>query len=356
MSDQLFISTRKGLFDLKRNGTGAWEIAATHFLGTPVCLAHWDATRGELFAALDDEHYGPKLHRSSDGGKSWTECATPALPASDAEDAPAVKLVWAMATGKSTRLWAGTIPAALFHSDDRGQSWQLSEALYNVKEKEEWFGGGFSDPGLHSICIDPRNEDHVVVGISCGGVWRTEDAGAKWAMTTDGLRANYMPPAKAFEGATQDPHMLAQCAANPEVIWIQHHNGIFKSENCGTKWQEVTDVNPSTFGFPVAVHPKDPKTAWFAPAIADEERYPADGKFIITRTRDGGTTFEVLDKGLPQTPAYDLVFRHALVVDETGDRLAVGSTSGGLWITENGGEEWHLSDVRFPPIAAVAFG
>lgn len=355
MSDQLFVSTRKGLFDLRRKDGGTWKMAETHFLGTPVCLAHWDKERGNLFVALDDEHYGPKLHRSCDKGKTWTECTTPALPTSDADDAPAVSLVWAFASGKSDRLWAGTVPAALFSSDDRGASWQLSEALYSVPEKEDWFGGGFNQPALHSICIDPRNESHLMVGISCGGIWRTMDAGTSWALATNGLRANYVPPGKEHDGAIQDPHMLAQCASSPDEIWVQHHNGIFKTDSGGKEWREFKDVAPSTFGFAVAVHPKDPKVAWFAPARSDEARYPEHGKFVVTRTRDGGRSFEVLDNGLPQGPAYDLVFRHALVVDETGDRLAMGSTSGGLWVTENGGDEWYQLPERFPPIAAVCF-
>ena len=138
-------------------------------------------------------------------------------------------------------------------------------------------------------------------------------------------------------------------------MWCQHHSGIYRSEDAGHTWTEVTAAKPSAFGFAVAAHPRDPKTAWFIPAIKDEKRYPVDAKIVVSRTRDGGKSFEVLHKGLPQRHAYDLVYRHALSVDETGERLAFGSTSGGLWISEDGGESWAAPDARLPPVAAVRF-
>jgi len=117
----------------------------------------------------------------------------------------------------------------------------------------------------------------------------------------------------------------------------------------------VTAIKPSKFGFAVAAHPHDSKTAWFVPAVKDERRIPCDGKVVVSRTRDGGESFEILNKGLPQRHAYDLVWRHALTVDESGDVLAFGSTSGGLWISEDGGDSWTMPEARLPPIAVVRF-
>ncbi len=145
------------------------------------------------------------------------------------------------------------------------------------------------------------------------------------------MRAEFMPPERQFEPNIQDPHLVAQCAANPDVLWVQHHNGIFKSTDGTGSWSEITEVAPSTFGVPVAVHPGNPDVAWFVPAIKDEKRSPVDGRVVVTRTRDGGKTFETLSRGLPQEQAYDLVFRHALDVDDSGDRLMFGSTTGSLW-------------------------
>jgi hypothetical protein len=169
------------------------------------------------------------------------------------------------------------------------------------------------------------------------------------------MYAEYMPPELREEPIAQDVHRLAQCCAHPEIVWCQHHNGVFRSEDAGATWHELTAIAPSKFGFAVAAHPHDPDTAWFVPAVKDEKRIPVDGKVVVARTRDGGHSFEVLRKGLPQHHAYDLVWRHALAVDESGERLAFGSTSGGLWISEDGGDSWTMPEARLPPIAAVRF-
>jgi hypothetical protein len=149
--------------------------------------------------------------------------------------------------------------------------------------------------------------------------------------------------------------MVAHCREAPDVLWAQHHNGIFLSEDGAASWREITGVQPSTFGFAVAVHPRDPRIAWFVPAVKDEARYPAGGQVVVTRTRDGGRTFEILRDGLPQQHAYDLVFRHALDVDETGHALAFGSTTGSVWVSDDGGDSWQGIAAHLPPVYAVKF-
>ncbi|MED5009863.1 exo-alpha-sialidase, partial [Pseudomonas aeruginosa] len=171
---------------------------------------------------------------------------------------------------------------------------------------------------------------------------------------TRGMRADYMPPEQSEEAAIQDPHRLVQCQARPEFLWVQHHNGIFRSRDGGLHWQGVV-AEPSSFGFAVAVHPRQPDTAWFVPATKDECRIPRDARFVVTRTRDGGHSFETLERGLPDGPAYDLVYRHGLDIDPSGERLAMGSTTGGLWLSENGGEDWQQLSANLPPIYCVRF-
>src|ERR1700730_4982293 len=188
-----------------------------------------------------------------------------------------------------------------------------------------------------------------------GGIWFTEDAGASWAQRGEGMRAEHVPPELTHDPVAQDVHCLAQCPAAPYRMWVQHHNGIFVSSDEGKTFNEITDVEPSTFGFPVVVHPQDPNTAWFVPEIEDEKRIPRDGRLVVTRTRDGGKSFDILTKGLPQRHAYDVVYRHALTLDATGDRLAFGSTTGGLWVSENQGEQWSNVTYTLPPIYAVRF-
>jgi hypothetical protein len=186
-------------------------------------------------------------------------------------------------------------------------------------------------------------------------MWASIDDGTTWNLINQGMYNEYMPPEHRGEPIAQDIHRLAHCAAHPEIVWCQHHNGVFRSEDAGANWNEVTAIRPSKFGFAVAAHPHDPGTAWFVPATKDERRIPLDGKVVVARTQDGGESFEILSEGLPQRQAYDLVWRHALAVDESGDLLAFGSTSGGLWISENGGDSWTMPDARLPPISVVRF-
>ena len=165
-----------------------------------------------------------------------------------------------------------------------------------------------------------------------------------------------MPPGQEHEPVAQDVHRLARCRAEPEVVWCQHHNGIFRSTDSGVTWTEITDVPPSGCGFAVAAHPHDPLTAWFVPAQKDEVRIPVDARMVVTRTRDGGESFDVLAKGLPQDHAYHLVYRHALDVDRTGERLAMGSTTGSVWVSDDAGDAWTRVSAELPPVACVRWG
>lgn len=363
MSDELLVSTRKGLFVL-RAGQGACTVERVHFLGDNVTLAHVDARDGAWYAALDLGHFGVKLQRSDDRGETWEECAVPAYGAEDmvatGDGKPptqaTLKLIWSLASGGAAQpglLWAGTAPGGLFRSDDRGRSWTLVRGLWNREERAEWFGGGLDTPGIHSICVDPRDADTLRLAVSCAGVWQTHDGGETWQQTAHGMRAEYMPPERAGDPNIQDPHRMVQCLSDPDRFWVQHHNGIFVSDDGAQSWREIHDVPPSAFGFAVAVHPGDPDCAWFVPAIKDERRVPVDGKLVVTRTRDGGRSFEVLREGLPRIPAYDLVLRHALAIDASGERLAFGSTTGGLWFSEDLGAHWTMAQCRLPQIQAV---
>ncbi len=363
MSDTLLIATRKGLFVVERAGA-TWRIARTAFLSDPVTMALVDRRDGTWYAGLDHGHFGVKMHRSSDRGETWTEIAAPAYPPKPegVEDKIAswsTKLVWALepALDAPGALWAGTIPGGLFRSDDRGDSWRLVESLWNHPSRQQWVGGGADQPGIHSICVDPRNSKRISLGVSCGGVWLTEDGGETWSNRAHGMRAAFMPPEQAYEVDSQDPHRVVQCPGAPNVFWSQHHNGIFRSTDDLASWQELTELGgaPSLFGFAVVVHPRDPDTAWFVPAQKDEHRIPVNGRLVVTRTRDGGKTFEVQSDGLPGEHAYDLVFRHALDIADDGETLAFGSTTGNVFWTGDGGAHWQTLSNYLPPVYAVRF-
>lgn len=371
MSDRFYVATRKGLFTLDRaSRSGGWKVTQTSFLGDNVTNVLADRRDGSVYAALNHGHFGNKLHRSDDSGATFNEIGAPVYPQRPAGREPDIcpmrkseipwvlNLAWTIEAGGPDQpglLWCGTLPGGLFKSGDRGATWELNMPLWDNPARKQWFGGGYDLPGIHSICVDPRDSKRVTVGVSCGGVWVTEDAGRSWSCRAEGMFAVFMPPEQRNNPNIQDPHRVVQCRNQPDCYWAQHHNGVFRStDNCAS-WHEVPDVPPSVFGFAVAVHPQDPNTAWFVPAIKDEKRIPVDGKLVVTRTRDGGKSFDVLRRGLPQEHAYDLVFRHALEIDPEGETLAFGSTTGGLWTSTDQGDTWNLVTAHLPPIHAVRF-
>lgn len=362
MTDRAWLATRKGLIELRRSGK-RWAIAHTSFLGDPVTMLLPPPANGphagHMLAALNLGHFGVKLHASADGGRQWQEVAVPVYPPQPADaTGPAWKLglIWSLAVVPGTgTVWAGTLPGGLFRSDDFGASWQLNEALWHHPTRPTWFGGGYDAPGIHSLCPHPTQAGELFVGVSCGGAWATEDDGATWALRTSGFLADYMPPEQAGDGATQDPHCIAACPAQPDVLWCQHHSGIWRSSDRGRQWQRL-HAPRSSFGFAVAVHPTDPATAWLAPAVSDQCRVPVDGALVVNRTRDGGASFDTLSDGLPGAHCFDLVYRHGLAVADDGQHLLMGSTTGGLWASADGGDSWATVSTTLPPIYAVKFG
>ena len=365
MSLRAWVATRKGLIELQRDAdvgaSAGWRIARTSFLGEPVSHVLPPVPdgpdQGRMMAALNLGHFGVKLHTSADAGVTWTEVAAPAYP-TQPSDATGVAwklvLVWVLEAARGT-VWAGTLPGGLFRSADFGQSWQLVDALWQRPERANWFGGGYDVPGIHSICPHPQRAGEMLIGVSCGGAWTTRDDAATWSLTCRGMRAAYMPPEQADDDGIQDPHCIVRCAAQPEVLWCQHHNGIWRSGDGGASWQAVA-APLSSFGFAVAVHPHDPDTAWFVPAVADQQRVPIAGALVVNRTRDGGKSFDTLASGLPTQHCFDLVYRHGLAVSDDGNSLLMGSTTGGLWSSDDGGDHWQTVSLNLPPIYALRFG
>src|SRR4051794_8923633 len=249
MSERLYVATRKGLFEVKRSGGkgSKWSLGEPWFLGDPVSAVLPDPRDGTLYAALNLGHFGVKMRRSRDGGRSWEEHAVPTYPAQP-EDAkgPAWKLiqVWVMETGGRDEpgvLWAGTNPGGLFRSADRGDTWTLQRSLWDRPERLEWFGGGYDAPGVHSIAVDPRSSRRVTLGISCGGVWQTEDGGETWRLRGEGLEAEYMPPERRRDANIQDVHRLVQCAASPDAMWVQHHSATYRSNDRGASFTAIAE-------------------------------------------------------------------------------------------------------------------
>lgn len=357
MTSSLWVGTRKGL--LKYTNKDGWQFDSLHFKAEPVSML-LDAGGGSVYCALNLGHFGAKLHRSDDDGASWTEITMPAFPKTNDEEkekGKSVEQIFCLEKGHAEgEIWAGTIPVGLFHSIDKGDSWEQVNTLTDLEAAKGWFGGGTDLPALHSICLNEQNPEQIRVAISCGGAWQSNDNGTTWECRADGMRAAYMPPPQAYDPNIQDPHCMQHSKTDPDNLWVQHHNGIFHSTNGGEKWEEIKEAGPSTFGFVVCVHPEEPDTAWFVPGVKDECRMPVDEKLVVTRTRDGGKTFDVLSNGLPQENSFDLVYRHGMDIDQSGNILAMGSTSGNLWLSDDQGENWTDISHNLAPVYCVKFG
>lgn len=354
----LLVGTRKGLA-IYHKKNDQWNYETMHFSGIPVSIAYADPATHFWWACLDHGHWGVKLHRSNNQGKTWEEVAAPAFPEGSEikEGLPATtQYIWSLQNGGLDRpghLWLGTVPGGLFKSEDNGDSFHLVESLWEEPTRTtDWFGAGMDHPGIHSILIDPRNSDHIFVGISCAGTYESVDNGKSWTIRNKGLYASFLPDPYAEVG--HDPHLLRFCEAKPEVLWQQNHCGVYRSEDSGLNWKEVSDKTKNVyFGFPIEVSKTDPLKAWIFPSKSDEERTAINGGLSVCRTDDGGQTWNVFRKGLPQEACFDIIYRHCLVANE--QTVAFGTTCGNLFISEDEGASWACLNNYLPLIYSLQF-
>lgn len=394
MSNVILLGTRKGTVIIDRNARG-WRPRPIEHAGIPVCYAARDPRDGTLWASLDHGHWGPKLSRSRDSGRSWEDLSSlkyppgaryirkylptpdsdPAAPSAAPDYADAVVYkIWSLAFGHADqpgRIYAGTIPGGLFVSDDGGDSWTLNRPLWNHDSRggdlfsgdathaNQWYGTpasidyGVFEPGIHSVMIDPRDPQHWLVAVSTAGVIETNDGGRSWHSRNHGMTNDYSPDPEAEW--THDPHFVTACAAQPEHLWQQNHCGVFYSADGARNWSKVSKPDDGVhFGFPIAVDGDDGRTAWVVPARGDFQRMALDGGLCVARTTDGGETWQSFRAGLPQENAYDIVLRHAL--DVAGDRVCFASTTGNVYLSEDRGETWRSLGGNFPPVYSVRFG
>jgi photosystem II stability/assembly factor-like uncharacterized protein len=364
--ESLLIGTRKGLFVMAPDAQGVWVVRGMHFAGEPVSQTFTDPVTGHWFAALRLGHFGVKLHKSMDRGASWQEVACPAFPTKPTTgfwaDDPTpwnVEMIWSFAaTGPADarRLWVGTMPAAVFYSDDDAKSWTLCESFWLDEKRKQWMGGGNDYPGLHTLLAHPHNDQHLIGAISCGGLWETRDGGGIWQSIGQGFKADFVPPELVSDPNIQDPHRVTICTEQPNVMWTQLHFGLYRSSDAGQHWQQLQGhPHVGDFGFPILAHPTNPLRAWVVPAQADALRYAPGARMCVARTDDGGASWQVFRTGLPQSHAYDLVYRHGLALASDAQTLAMASTTGNLWISSDAGERWQHVCGHLPPVACVAF-
>jgi photosystem II stability/assembly factor-like uncharacterized protein len=383
MSDRILVGTRKGTVIAERTG-GRWKLRLAGHKGAGVNFVARDPSTNLLWAALGHGHWGAKLSRSDDDGVTWRDAApvrypdgarylSPPAPSEDGATGPTVMKsavllkLWVLGFGHG-RMYLGTIPGGLFVSDDGGESFGLNLGLWNHESRggdlfagegsgrTHWFGtpaaeGDFA-PGIHSIVVDPRDANNLMVAISTAGVMETKDGGATWHSRNRGLVMDYQPDPTAEWG--HDPHAVVQCPGAPEHLWQQNHCGVFYSRDRAATWTKVSRPDQGVhFGFPIAVDALAGQTAWVVPGKADMQRMAIDGALFVARTEDGGETWTALRRGLPQENAFDVVYRHAL--DNRADRLAFGSTTGNLYLSENRGDSWQCLANNLAPIYSVRF-
>jgi len=366
--DAILLGTRKGAIRAERRGS-AYEVVDVAHEGVPVAFAARDPRTGSLWCCLDHGHWGQKLSRSRDDGKTWEEVPSPAYPEGaeipvgfpgegERKREPAtLRYLWFFQHGGADqpgRLYLGTEPGGLFVSDDDGATWRLCEGLWNHPSRlTHWSGGGRDNAGVHSILVDPRNSRRVLVGISSGGVFETLDDGRTWTHRNRGMKNDYVPDPATNE-FFHDPHFVQWCRSAPDVIWQQNHFGVFRSTDGAANWTDVSQKDgPVKFGFPVAVDERDPNTAWVVPGESDQRRVARDRALCVARTTDGGANWTVFRTGLPQKNCFDIVYRHAL--DVSGDSLCFGSTTGNAYVSTDRGESWTALSHHLPPVYSVRF-
>ena len=354
---QLLVGTRKGLLTYERNHNG-WSFVREDFRGVAVSHAMRDPRNGTRWACVDYGHWGNKLHRSLDEGRTWEEVAAPRYPegAVRGDGQPAsTSYLWLVQPGgndQPDRLYVGTEPGGLFQSDDGGETFQLVESLWEHPSRNNWFGGGRDQAGLCSICVDPRDSNHIVIGISVGGVYETFDGGESWEGRNKGLYADYLPDPHAEFG--HDPHFMLMSPADSKVLWQQNHCGVFRTSDGAQHWDTISqEGGPVYFGFPIALDPTDANVAWVVPAVDAEFRVPVGNALVVCRTEDGGKSWQEFRAGLPQENCYDVVFRHAL--DLRGDSLVMGSNNGNLYLSDDRGEQWSTLSEHLATVYSVRF-
>ncbi|MBK5279735.1 MAG: glycosyl hydrolase [Bacteroidia bacterium] len=359
MQTKLLVGTSKGLV-IFSNINDAWKIDSIEFVGLPVSLVYVDDRANTWWIALSHRHWGEKLHYSENEGRNWQEVVAPSYSNySFKSDKPAsLKKIWSMqhaGINRSGALWVGTEPGGLFYSDDNGKNFHLIESLWNHPSRldsNQWFGAGKDSPFIHSIVLDPRDSNHVYVGVSCAGVFETVDGGKNWHAKNNGLVAAYLPNPKAEVG--HDPHRILVCPTQPDTIWQQNHCGIFRTTNGGDVWENVSGKGGfPKYGFALVIDENDPNAAWVIPAQSDEQRIPVDLRLAVCKTTDGGENWSFTSQGLPQANTFDLVLRHSFV--KTENTLAFGTNNGNLYLSDDNGNTWKTISQNLAMVNYLAF-
>jgi photosystem II stability/assembly factor-like uncharacterized protein len=352
---ELLLGTRKGLLVLEGEPGGPFEVTARAFAGEPVEYAMRDPRSGRVLASVTSPFYGPKVWYADDPAGEWEQADGVALPAGG--DA-ALERIWAIVPGEANgTVLAGGDPGVLFVSRDGGASFELDRGLWEQPTRPSWQPGG-GGLCLHSIETWPGEPDRLAIAISAAGVWLTDDGGDNWRRGNEGLVARYVPDDTPPEDVALCVHRLRRAPQRPERIFMQFHGGVYRSDDAGESWADIAPGLPSDFGFPLAIDPADPDSAYVIPLTADIDRVTPDGRVRVYETRDAGASWAPRGDGLPQEHAYLTVLREAF--DQTGEgealELYFGATSGAVFGSGDAGATWFEAAAHLPPVLSVTAG
>jgi hypothetical protein len=352
----LLVGTMKGAFLLWSGADrGEWRIEGPHFRGESVYALAIDQRGGRrrMLAATRSMHWGAVIRTSDDFGATWSEPDRQNVRFPEGSGDALVN-VWQIRPGRASEpdvLYCGVEPAALFESRDAGESWSPVEGLLSHEHRKRWMPGA-GGLCLHTVLPHPDDQQRMVVAISTGGVYRTEDGGRSWNPRNVGVRAVFLPDHYPEFG--QCVHKIAHHPSRPERLFLQNHWGLYRSDDWGDQWHDVANGVPSDFGFAMEVHPHDPDTVYIVPLDSDQFRCVPDARMRVYRTRDAGASWQPLETGLPQHDAYDTVLRDALAADRLDPAGVYFGTRGGkLYGSADEGERWTEIAGDLPPIVCV---
>jgi hypothetical protein len=356
MSDVLLaIGTAKGLLLARSDGRRAdWRMSELQFTMTGVYAVAID-TRGNtprLLVSATSEHWGPSVFHSDDLGATWQEPEQGAV-AFPADTGQSLGRVWQLAPSPTDPdvVWAGSEPQGLFRSDDRGEHFEFVRALWEHPHRPDW-GAGFGGAAIHTVLPHPADPQRLLVAMSTGGVYRTEDGGASWRASNTGVKAYFMPDPWPEFG--QCVHKVARDPLEPERLFLQNHHGVYRSDDDGVTWASIAEPLPTDFGFAMLAHPRRAGVAYNFPVTADGDRTPPEHACRVYRTEDSGGSWTALTEGLPQHDFYGIVLRDAMCADDADPAGVYFGTRGGeVYGSADEGERWTQLAAHLPDVLCV---
>ena len=384
---RILVGTRKGAFILTSDSKREkWTVDGPHFAGWEIYHAKGSpADPNRIYVSQTSSWFGQIIQRSDDGGKTWSQPGSGDTPppaeggmpqgesnlfvydTSDETGKPLTTHQWYDGTQhpwEFARVWhlepsyddpdtcyAGVEDAALFRTSDGGATWQELAGLRGHESGPNWMPGA-GGMCLHTIVLDPRNDQRIYCAISAAGTFRSDDAGKTWKPINNGLHSEYIPDPTAEVGHCV--HRIVIHPSNPDTLFMQKHWDVMRSDDGGENWREVSGNLPSDFGFPIAVHAHEPDTIYVVPILSDSLHYPPEGKLRVYRSRSGGEEWEALTNGLPQENCYVNVLRDAMAVD-TADPCGIyfGTTGGQVYASNDSGDNWQAIVRDLPAVLSV---